>query len=250
MKQDFRLAREELNSIGILRVSTDFYARPKRKGSCYFVKSPKSADKHDSMALYPGSNRFVDFANGGESGDIISFVAYTKGSNQWEALQTLRDFYGLTNAREENQAETRRRILLQQRQEREREERKRAFRAALLGQISDLRQWADICGAALEKGLYEPFSELWAYCIREREKAEYKLDILCAVDSQEYPRLKACNESLPSNRFQWLLDSLAILAECGAFQATREELKEIQEQAAFELRREPGAAVRRCSIEW
>ena len=90
---------------------------------------------------------------------------------------------------------------------------------------------------------------MWGYCIRERERAERKLDILCAVDCREYPRLKAYSENLPSDRFQWLLDCLAVLAECGAFQATREELKEIQAQAAFELWREPGAE-RRCSIEW
>lgn len=249
MKSDFLLAREELSSIGILKVCGDLYMRPKRKGSCHFVKSPKSADKHESMALYPTSNRFVDFANGGQSGDIISFVAYVKGCNQWEALGELRDFYGLTDSREENKAEIRRRVLLQQREERERQERKRAFRAALSGQISDLRQWADICRLAIEKGLYEPFSELWAYCIREREKAECKLDILCAVDCKTYPRLKAFSENLPSDRFQWLLDCLGILAESGAFTATAGELKELKEQAAFELRREPGAE-RRCGIEW
>lgn len=249
MKEDFEMAREELSSIGILKVVSDFYVRPKRKGSCYFVKSPKSADKHESLALYPGNNRFVDFANSGESGDIISFLAYVKGCNQWEALQILRDFYGLSNSREKSQTEVRRRILLQQQEERQREERKRAFRAALSGQIGELRQWAGICGFALEKGLYAPFSELWTYCVRERERAERKLDILCAVDCREYPRLKAYSENLPSDRFQWLLDVLSLLAECGAFQATAEELKELKEQAAFELRREPGAE-RRCKVEW
>lgn len=249
MKRDFELVNRELSGIGILKVSADFYMRPKRKGSCYFVKSPKSADKHESLALYSGNNRFVDFANSGESGDIISFLAYVKGCNQWEALQTLKDFYGLSNSREKSQTEVRRRILLQQQEERQRKERERAFRAALLGEIGRLREWAGICCLALEKGLYEPFSELWAYCIRERDRAERKLDILCAVDCREYPRMKAYSENLPSDRFQWLLDVLSLLAECGAFQATAEELKELKEQAAFELRMEPGAE-RRCKIEW
>lgn len=251
MKSDFLLAREGLSNIGILKVAADFYAMPRKKGNVFFVKSPKSADKHESMALYPGNNRFVDFANGGESGDIISFVAYVKGCNQWEALGELRDFYGLTNAREQDQEETQRRILLQQREERQRAERKAAFRAALSGQIADLRRWEYIYRAAIEKGAYEPFSPMWAYCIHELMEAEYKLDILCAVDCREYPRLKAYSENLPSDRFQWLLDVLSLLAECGAFQAMGEELKEIQAQADYEARRVPGAAEgRRCKIEW
>lgn len=249
MKRDFEMAREELSGIGILRVAADFYSEPRRRGSAFFVRSPKTADKHASMALYPGSNRYTDFANCGKSGDIISFLAYVRGCNQWESLQTLRDFYGLANAREESQTEVRRRILLQQQEERQREERKRAFRAALSGKIGELRQWAGICSLALEKGLYEPFGELWAYCIQEQERAERKLDILCAMDCREYPRLKAHSENLPSDRFQWLLDCLAVMAECGAFQAPAEELKELKEQAAFELRREPGEE-RRCKIEW
>lgn len=249
MKEDFEMAREELSGIGILRVASDFYMEPRRKGSTYFVKSPKSADKHWSLALFPQNNRYCDFSNAGVSGDCIGFLAYIKNCDQWKALGELRDFYGLTNARKESLAEIRRRILLQQQEERQREERKRAFRAALSGQIGELRQWAGICGFALEKGLYAPFSELWTYCVRERERAERKLDILCAVDCREYPRLKAYSENLPSDRFQWLLDVLSLLAECGAFQATADELKELKEQAAFELRREPGAE-RRCKVEW
>lgn len=128
--------------------------------------------------------------------------------------------------------------MLQQREEQQRVERKRAFRAALSGEISRLRKWAGICSLALEKGLYEPHSELWAYCIHELQRTEYKLDVLSGADIREYPILKYGN--LPSDRPKWLLDSLAILAESGAFQATAEELKELKE---------PGAE-RRCGIEW
>ena len=247
MKSDFLLAREGLSNIGILKVAADFYAMPRKKGNVFFVKSPKSADKHESMALYPGNNRFVDFANGGESGDIIAFLAYVRGSDQWTALQTLRDFYGLTNAREQDQEETLRRILLQQREERQRAERKAAFRAALSWQIADLRGWDYIYRTAIEKGAYEPFSPMWAYCVHELQRKEYKLDVLCGTDIREYSMLKYGN--LPSSRPQWLLDCLAILAESGAFTATAGELEEIRAQAAFEARREPGAE-RGCKIEW
>ena len=62
--------------------------------------------------------------------------------------------------------------------------------------------------------------------------------------------MKAYHEDLPSDRYKWLLDVLAVLAECGAFTATREEIKEITAQRDFELTRKLGAAVRRCGVEW
>lgn len=69
MKSDFALAKEKLSQIGIKRVAADFYQEPRRKGSCYFVKSPATHDKTASLAIYPNSNRFCDFANGNLSGD-------------------------------------------------------------------------------------------------------------------------------------------------------------------------------------
>ena len=79
---------------------------------------------------------------------------------------------------------------------------------------------------------------------------EYKLDILCAADCKAYPRMKACHENLPSDRYKWLLDVLGVLQEYNAFTATEDELKEIKAQAVFEVQRKSGTAVRRCKIEW
>lgn len=93
---------------------------------------------------------------------------------------------------------------------------------------------------SIEKSLYEPFSDEWCYCVNELQKTEYQLDILCAADCKAYPRMKAYHEYLPSDRYQWLLDCLAVLAECGAFQAAEEELREIKTQAVFEVQRKPG----------
>ena len=62
--------------------------------------------------------------------------------NNWEALQTLKDFYGLADSREEKE-EIRRHIELQQQEERRREERKQAFYAALSGEIDRLKRWED-----------------------------------------------------------------------------------------------------------
>ena len=106
-----------------------------------------------------------------------------------------------------------------------------------------------IYSTAIEKRLFEPFSDTWAHCVSELQKTEYWLDILCAADCKAYPRMKAYHEYLPSDRYQWLLDCLAVLAEGGAFTATEEEQKEIKAQAVFEVQRKPGVE-RRCVVEW
>lgn len=137
-------------------------------------------------------------------------------------------------------ADRREEIERRQRERQRQEERKQEFKAALLGEIDSLKRWA-IYRTAIEKRLYEPFSDMWGYCINELQKTEYKLDILCTADQGAYRRMKPdVAAGLSSDRPQWLLDTLAILAEDGAFQATKEEIARIEKQRDFELRRQPG----------
>lgn len=250
MKSDFALAKEELQKIGIKRVAADFYTEPKRKGAVYFVKSPATHDRTASLAIYPNSNRFCDFANGNYSGDIIGFISYIRGTNNWKALQILKDFYGLMDTRQQNQKDARKHIQLQQQEEHKKADRKQAFYMALHNTIDYLKCWENNFKLVIEKRLYEPFSDLWVYCVNELQMTEYKLDILCAADCKAYPRMKACHENLPSDRYKWLLDVLGVLQEYNAFTATEDELKEIKAQAVFEVQRKSGTAVRRCKIEW
>lgn len=247
MKEDFQTIKEQLPPI--LQVASDFYGRPKKKGSVFFVKSPKTADKHESLALYPGSNRFVDFANGGYSGDVIGFVAYVKDINNWQAMKELQAYYGLMDSREQDKQELRRKIQRRRQQEQEKRQRQQAFKIALFGEIDRLKRWEDIYKAVLKNRLYEPFTDEWAHCVNELHKTSYQLDILCASDCDSYRFMKVSSDCVPSDYWQWLLDSLAVLAECGAFQATEEEIREITAQRDFELTRKPGAE-RRCKVEW
>lgn len=233
MKSDFMIIKQQLP--GIVRVVSDFYAEPKRKGSVFYVKSPATHDRTASLAIYPSSNRFCDFANGNLSGDCIAFVAYIKNINQWQALKELQVYYGLTDAREQEKEEARQRIQLQQEQERRKAERKQAFYAALWGEIDRLKRWEDICRLAIEKAVFEPFTDEWAYCVNELQKTEYRLDILCAADCREYMRLKPYSAALPTDHYQWLLDCLSILTEHGTFTATAAEIKEITAQRDFVL---------------
>lgn len=250
-KEDFRTKNQELSEkIGIIRIATDHYMEPRRRGSNFFVKSPISSDRTWSCCLYPSNNRFCDFAGGNKSGDIIGFYAHIKNCNQWQALQILSAYYGLSSDRRQDKEKARKRIQRQQAEERKRAARKQAFHAALFGEIDRLKDKLGKYGLVLEKGKIEPFSDLWAYVMNEIQGAEYRLDILTAADMDEYRRMKSNPaQGLPSDRPQWILDCLAILAEVGVFEATEEEIKEITAQRDFELRRAPGRD-RRCCVEW
>lgn len=246
MKEDFEVIKTQLP--GICKIVSDFYQQPKKKGSVFFVKSPKTADKHESLCLYPDSGRFVDFANGGFQGDSIAFLAYILDCNQWQALKELQAYYGLTDGQEQDKQELQRRIQLQKERERRKRRRKRAFKTALSARIDDLRRWENIYRLALKNRLYEPFTDEWEHCMNELHKTSYQLDILCASDCDSYRFMKTSSR-IPSDYWQWLLDVLSILVECGAFQATQNELAEIRAQRDYELTRKPEGE-RRCSIEW
>lgn len=248
MKEDFQIVKMRLP--GICKIASDFYLTPKRKGSVFFVKSPYAHDSDWSLALYTNNNMFVDFANGGFKGDSIAFLAYIRDCNQWQALKILKDFYGLSDAKEQDKQELRRKIQRQQEHERKKRQRQRAFKVVLFGCTDDLQRWANIYRLALENRLYESLSDMWCYIMDELQRTEYRLDILCGSDQSEYRFMKKSSDCIPSDYPQWLLDALSILAECGAFQPTREEIKEITAQRDFELTRKPGGAVRRCEIEW
>lgn len=245
-REDFREKKEKLNGIGIIRVAADFYQVPDSKG---FVKSPATPDKTRSCKLYPETGTFFDYA-GNKGGDIIAFVAYIKGTNNWESLKLLSDYYGLSGADGRSREERQRMMQRQKQEDQKRTERQQAFHEALMDEIEYLKRWEDICKSALKKSEIEPFSNLWAYVQNELQYASYRLDILTGADMATYRRLKPhVRLGLSSDYPQWLLDTLDILAEAGKFKATAEELSEIKAQWDFESKRKPGAD-RRCAIAW
>lgn len=211
-----------------------------------FILSPFGKEKTASCKLY--HNSYYDFSVA-VGGDLIKFTATILNINNWEACQYLIQAFSLPISLSGG-ADCREEIERRQRERQRQEERKQEFKAALSGEIDSLQRWSAIYRTAIEKRLYESFSDMWKHCINELQKADYKLDILCIADQGAYRRMKSDTAAgLSSDRPQWLLDTLVILAEDGVFQATQSELTEIQAQRDFELNRQPGKD-RICSISW
>lgn len=233
--------REVKESLTMQQVATHLGYSVNSSG---FILSPFGKEKTASCKLY--RNSYYDFSTG-SGGDLIRFTASVLNINNWRACQYLIQAFSLpislsssTDRREE--------IERRQKERQRQEERKQEFKAALQSEIDNLKCWSDIYRTAIEKQLYEPFSDMWSYCINELQKAEYKLDILCAADQKAYRRMKSKVElGLSSDRPQWLLDTLGILEDDGIFRATQNELVEIKAQRDFELNRQTGKD-RICSI--
>lgn len=248
MREDFKERIEELNEIGIVRICSDIYQRPNNH---LYVKSPKTPDRHYSMKLYPGSNTFCDFANGSIGGDIIRFASYVRDIDNWQALKFLSDLYGLSESKERNREEIRRKINLQKMEERKKKEREKEFFTALINCIDDLKeeeQYLTVLVNTYRKE--ERQSDIFLDAVEKLNKIERRLDILCA-SSCAYRRMKPnVPLGLSSDRPFWILDSLDILKEHGVFNPKENELKEIRKQCDFEMFcRSPGND-RRCGITW
>ena len=231
MSEVFREIKESLT----MRQVAEHFGYPVNRSG--FILSPFGKEKTASCKLY--RNSYYDFS-AAAGGDLIKFTATILNINNWEACQYLIQAFSLPISLSGG-ADRREEIERRQRERERQEERKEEFRTALSGEIDSLKRWADIYRTAIEKRLYEPFSDMWGYCINELQKAEYKLDILCTADQGAYRRMKPdVAAGLSSDRPQWLLDVLAILAEDGALQAAKEEIAKIEKQRDFELCRQPG----------
>lgn len=230
-------------SLTMQQVAEHFGYKVNRSG---FILSPFGNEKTPSCKLY--RNSYYDFSTAA-GGDLIQFTAALTGSNNWQACQYLVEAFSLPyslSGHTDNHEEIRRRQEERQREQ----ERKQEFKTCLIKKIDELKRWEGIYKKALEKELYEPFSDMWCYCMDELQKAGYKLDTLCGSDQAAYRRMKPdLVAGLPSDRAQWLLDVLSILGEDGRFKATQEEILRIEKQRNFELCRVPEERGRKKRIQ-
>ena len=205
---------------------------PNRSG---FIHSPFSTDKTASCKLYHDS--FYDFSTR-TGGDLIRFTALVLGCDNWQAAQYLIENFALPISMS-GHGLCREEVERRQRERQTQQERKQEFRAALLKEIDELKRWEAVCQKAIEEKIYPPFSEEWVYVTSELQKTSRRLDILCCTDTAYFRMKSDEGKGLSSDRPQWLLDVLSILAKDGVFQVTEYEIVKIKRQRDFELNRRP-----------
>ena len=203
MHETFQAVLSSLNRIGIYRIASDIYQVPDCRG---FVKSPVTTDSTRSCKLYRETNSFFDFA-GCRGGDAIKFVSYVRGTNNWESLQYLTEFYSLKKTDIEG-CRAERRTALDKNADRRQEV---AFRRALNAQIERLKHLEDIYSSVLENPKIEPFSDEWCLVKNELPMIRYKLDILCAADMNIYRKMRSSPGKGLSDYSTWVRDAKEVL---------------------------------------
>lgn len=175
MTENFKDKIPALNHIGIIQVCSEFYEVPDKRG---FVHSPVTKDRTRSLKLYERTNSFCDFANGNVGGDCIKFVSYVRSISNWEALQLLCEFYGLSDNRKPDKTR-----IQQQEAQRQREKAKKELKKKLwVAEVDRLKEQAGLYEKILDSPHIKPLSDIWCYCKNQEQLAEYYLDALCDVD--------------------------------------------------------------------
>lgn len=150
---------------------------PNRAG---FIKSPFQDERTASCKLYERS--FYDFsANTG--GDLIRFTAAVLGLNNWQAACYLVDAFSLPYS-VSGSKDNREQIKKRQQERARQQEKEQRFKDAWLQEVDKLKRWEHIFTLVIEKQVFPPMSDLWAYAVMELQKVSYRLDVLCLTGSR------------------------------------------------------------------
>lgn len=150
---------------------------PNRAG---FIKSPFQDERTASCKLYERS--FYDFsANTG--GDLIRFTAAVLCLNNWQAACYLVDAFSLPYS-VSGSKDNREQIKKRQQERARQQEKEQRFKDAWLQEVDRLKKWEEIFTRAIEKQVFSPISDLWAYAVMELQKVSYRLDVLCLTGSR------------------------------------------------------------------
>lgn len=151
---------------------------PNRAG---FIKSPFQDEKTASCKLYECS--FYDFSTN-VGGDLIKFTALVLGTNNWEACEYLIQAFSLPIALSDG-TDHREEIEQRQREQKRHQEKEWRFKGAWLQEVDRLKKWERIFTLAIEKQVFPPMSDLWAYSMKELQKTSYRLDVLCLTGNRQ-----------------------------------------------------------------
>lgn len=167
MKEDFEYVRSQIR---IEDLAVYLLGQPIKK--MFFYPGEHTA----SVKVYPNTQTFYDFGRA-VGGDCIRLWAHIRHVDNWTALQSIKDLYGLENVQDSGNIKERIR-----KQEKAREavrgaeiERKTAWR----NEVDFWKQVFTTCDAIA--GNLTAFSDEWIYCVNQRQLVSYRLDRLCGL---------------------------------------------------------------------
>lgn len=167
MKEDFEYVRSQVR---IEDVATYLLGQPIRRMYRY------PGERTASIKLYLSSQTFFDFGRT-VGGDCIRLWAHIRHVDNWTALQSIKDLYGLENVQGNGNI-----TECVRKQEKAREAARKAeieHKAAWRSEVDFWKQVFTTCDAII--GSLTAFSDEWAYCMNQKQLASYHLDCLCGL---------------------------------------------------------------------
>ncbi len=171
------LFREVKKNLTMQQVARHLGFEPNRAG---FIKSPFQDERTASCKLYERS--FYDFSTS-TGGDLIRFTAAVLGLNNWQAVRYLVEAFSLPYS-VSGSKDNREQIKKREQERKRQQEKEQRFKAAWLQEVDRLKKWECIFTLAIEKQVFPPMSDLWAYSMKEMQKVSYRLDVLCLTGSR------------------------------------------------------------------
>lgn len=167
MKEDFEYVRSQIR---IEDLAVYLLGQPIRK--MFFYPGERTA----SVKVYPNTQTFYDFGRA-VGGDCIRLWAHIRHVDNWTALQSIKDLYGLENV--QNGGNIRGRIRKQEKAQESARKAETERKAAWRSEVGFWKQVFTTCDATI--GNLTAFSDEWTYCMNQRQLASYRLDILCGL---------------------------------------------------------------------
>lgn len=167
MKEDFEYIRSQVR---IEDLAVYLLGQPIRK--MFFYPGERTA----SVKVYPNTQTFYDFGRT-TGGDCIRLWAHIRHVDNWTALQSIKDLYGLENV--QGNENTREHILEQERAQKAAREAEIERKAAWRNEVDFWKVIFETCEDIIKRS--EVFSDEWIYCVNQRQLASYRLDCLCGL---------------------------------------------------------------------
>lgn len=167
MKKDFEDVRSQVR---IESVAVHLLGQPIRR--MYRYPEERTA----SIRLYPDSQTFYDFGRA-VGGDCIRLWAHIRHVDNWTALQSIKDLYGLENVQDSGNITER--IRKQEKAQKAAREAEIERKAVWRNEVDFWKQVFTTCDATI--GNLTAFSDEWTYRMNQKQLASYRLDCLCGL---------------------------------------------------------------------
>lgn len=154
--------------------------------ACYLMGEPTRGgmfryptERTPSIKIYEETQTFFDYGRN-FGGDAISLWAHVKNISNWDALNEIRETFGIDKSCDNEGIW--KKIEEQKTEQREKERAKKFKQKLWRDKVDDLKSRIERDNFLLESEHIPPFCDIWCMCIEDRFHAECELDFLCNVE--------------------------------------------------------------------